>query len=334
MARTKKAPQPAPPAATGSAALRWTRKQRSVLHGTRVPHRNDPPGLDVAALGWARLCAHSAASSAVALECNDAPLRERIVALRDAYRGPAPASSTRAIEALRTAVSEQESSCLGTNVWKSDLPEALAYFWASIGTEWALTMPSEPCACIRYAHRLSFEPVTVPQASSWMTPWMMRPGRHSLGMGTRYWGAVRRFVWSLADAPKADALTVGDRLWSEVAGTNRCERDEMRCALAFVFARERPWASELATAWLEGDAPCAPGSEWLLSSIDDEALATRWARRLAGTHSAHEGLLFDVVETFGAKADEVLGAMQKAAGTWMKSWWIARVERARALART
>lgn len=334
MARTKTVSPTAPSAAVGSAALAWTRKQRALLHGTRVVHRHDPAAPDIAALGWARLCAHSAASASVELECNDATVRARIEALRASYRDPAPVSSTRSVEALRTAVSEQEISCLATNVWKSDLPEALAYFWSSLGTEWALTMPSEPYAVTRYARRLSFEPITVPQAASWIAPWIMRPGRHSLGMGTRYWGAVRRVVWSLTGAQRADALAVADRLWDEVAGSNRCERDEMRCALAFVFARDRSWASELAKAWLEGEETRPPGSEWLLSSITDEALATRWAHHIGGSHSANEGLLFDVVEALGPRADDVLGAMQKSGGTKMKSWWIARIEKARALART
>ncbi len=292
-----------------SSELAWTRKQRAALSGARAPHPLDPPREDRGRASWSRIATWVAEASALTDRSPDAGLRAEIAAVRV---DEPPTEHQPRREAIRRVLAL--AGIATRNAVPSSEPLLAASFacaWASQSLVAALTHPSEAPTFVGNAAELRLDRV-VPAGPLWINdPW--RPGGHPMNLGYAYFSALRRHVFELDEPAYASALRVATELRARVDDSDRDDRMTMLYVLAFVFSRDGSWAREHAEDCLDTPKFASfRGADLLAVSVTDpsQALAlTRQSPSWLDPYGLNEPLLFDIVESLGGGAADVLRAI-------------------------
>ncbi len=293
-----------------SAALAWTKRQRSQLAGLRVRHKNDPPPRDRPAEGWARIRGWIESTAALQDKTGDPALRADIASVRDEVSPPGRYEVTR--EELRVTIADVGLAC--RKKWYYNEPffaESFADFWASLDFMGALTHPSSAPIFVGTHGELGVEEVR-PREPGWIShPWQL--GGRGLNVGYAYFSALRRRVFDMPEDAYKQAFAAASELRSRVLDSDVNDRMTMLFVLAFVFARDGHWAREHAEAILETPKlGTFIGRDLLVPSLTDPHLALALMRQDSSwvdRYSYNLPLLFDIVESLGSDAAPVLQAI-------------------------
>lgn len=196
--------------------------------------------------------------------------------------------------------------------WNEPLGRAFARLWASIDPSGALSLPGASPGLESSAPGLELLSVLPSDDRFWIGhPWGL--GRHDMGVGYAYWGAIRRRAFELDAASFDRELSAAASLRARVIESDRDDRMTMLYILAFVFARDGRWAREHVDEILETPKLGSfLGSDLLLPSLTDAFVAQKLVAASPSwinSYGWNLPLLFDVVEALGSDAAPVLGKL-------------------------
>ncbi len=290
---------------------KWTKALRTKLHGVRRPDPNDPS--DVAfgpSEAWARLRADHAARagagySFIASGAHAGPLTRVLAQLADETP---PATLDVGDELVRAAVllSNGPGNSPKWEEWAT--ARALVSFWChASGPTFAVTVLNHRDAFsaeVGSVKRNGVERAEVELFDNTQAPFALHPSLGNLAsVHQPCWWALRCFLSTRSEPEFATASADLQRTFGALAGYPRQ-------ALAFALSRDQVWLRKQATAAValvgESAGPELEGMEMVLSALEDPTLTLELIGKLGNFSGIPMEYAFDVVESQGLAAAQVL----------------------------
>lgn len=281
--------------------IRWTKANRSKLHGFRSAHKTDPEGIALTpSEAAAALRAHAIAYP---VEWRaDEKFQAALDRVLSELNGDAVPTVDPATEVYRAAVVLRRGTEDDAMRWEDGVSRrALIGLWASRGTATALDIllgiVCDPSPALAVEQQISVRGDVRTVRGLFTDPDPSLPSRSPFTLDPRMWEALRCHVGKLAEADFEAANRV-----AHARRTALPEKSAERAGIALAFDRDERHAAVEAHAAMEGGGHADPV---LLVALRDPALAAQLHRERL-PHADLGPVAYDLVESFGEGARPML----------------------------
>ena len=293
-----------------SSRLNWSKKQRAALHGYRFVHRYNVLPHDRRAISWATIREWVAANESEMLRSHDATLSAALTSVQGQSEPPAELDPLN--EMLRVRLAEWGVEVSKQHRWQiPSFGPSFAEWWGSNDLVAALTLCGNPTDV-----ELLRDGSVIDRVEHTKKSWIEYPfglGGRSLECGYDYFGALRRMVFELDESTFASVFERATLLRNTILESDYSDRMTMLYVLAYVFSREGAWAFEHVVDLLETPKYADfRGWDLLIPALTDPTAAIEvlkvhpnWVELYCHNLSG----VFDIVESFGSDAENVLKAI-------------------------